>query len=134
MRIHFVDDVFRVPYDALEEMGVQELLFDYDGTLVQRMSDLPAIDVIELLVQLSERFHVRVFSNNRFRWRRRIEYFAQHGIAYVRTSKPFGREAIADRSVLIGDKFLTDGLYALRRDIPCFLVRKRLSFLVEKLF
>lgn len=134
MRLHVIEDIFSIPYDELEERGVDELIVDYDGTLVAKMSELPAIDVVELLLKLSERFHVRIFSNNYFYVDARKKFFAKHGIPYEHTYKPFFSTDVSSRAVVIGDKFLTDGLFALWNNIPCFLLRNRLSFVLKKLF
>ena len=121
-----MDSIFDVPYDSLD---VEEVLFDYDGTLA--MSGKPPKAVVELLTSLQETRTVRVFSNNHLQKRSRKKYFSKLGINYVSTYKPFGREELATKTVLVGDKFLTDGLYALRRGIPVYLIRKPWTWLYE---
>lgn len=115
--IEITKNIFSIEYD---ELDAEELLFDFDGTLVHGKG-LPDKKTIQLLVKLQERFRVRIFSNNWVHGRARAQFFAEHGIEYTQTYKPFGAQPISS-AVLIGDKLLTDGLYGLRRNIPVYLV------------
>ncbi len=116
-----VEDIFSPDYDALFDAGIRRLYIDFDGTLGRgsRVSS----DVLTFLLSLQDRFTVVVLSNNRLFYRSRKQFFSSEGIAYSLGIKPFGRVDVHN-SVIIGDKFLTDGLFAWWRDIPCFLVRK----------
>ena len=127
--MQFVDSVHDIDYDALE---ATELLFDYDGTLA-RGSQPPSKEVLTLLEELSKRYTVRVFSNNWVYAKRREELFRTKNIAYVRTHKPFGSEEIRSDAVLIGDKILTDGLYAYRRGIQIIFIRSYKTWLLEQM-
>ncbi len=129
-RITVIPTLADVPYEALHKAGVRRIIFDYDGTLSRHWRQLPEKNVMELLGRLSKRFELLVFSNHFGVHHRRQEFFKKHGITYVRTHKPFVFEHTVvskpKMTVLVGDKFLTDGLYALIRGIPCFLLRGRL--------
>jgi len=118
-------DIFSIDYDQLHALGVERLVFDFDGTLAPRQATHASEEVFALLKKLSTQFDIAVYSNNFFHWRTRQKLFLSRRIEYRRTQKPFvfERDGRA-RTVIIGDKWLTDRLYAWARKWGCVLVEK----------
>ncbi len=120
-----VENIFSVDYEQLLSLGVERLVFDYDGTLSSKWNALPANAVIELLLELQKDFEITIYSNNWIFWKKRRKFFSASNITYVKTQKPFRFEDDGEmNTVIIGDKWFTDRIYAWRRHWGCVLVGK----------
>ncbi len=103
-------NILSVDYDKLKSQGIKCLIFDYDNTL-SISKRLPPDNYVEMLIFLSEKFDVRVYSNNVFQAKKRKDFFSKINIIYKLSFKPFIPVPPVNACV-IGDKVLTDGLYA----------------------
>ena len=122
-----VTDAKTIPYKKLKKLGVKKLLIDYDGTITSNRKQLPGIEAEKLLEQLQQDFTIIILSNNWIHAKKRKEYFKTKNIEYKTSMKPIYGSRQETKAVMIGDKTLTDGLYAKKLRIPFYKVKKALD-------
>lgn len=127
----YVENVFRIDYDALYRLGIRNLIFDIDNTL--SLHGQPADEKIIILFERLRQhgFFTCLLSNNK---KERVESFAEQiNSKYIYKA---GKPAISgylravdacngkkEESVFIGDQLFTDIWGAKRAGIPNILVK-----------
>ncbi len=127
----YAKDVFQINYDKLYDIGVRNVIFDVDNTLISYDEVEPNERLIKLFDKIKEiGFEIFFVSNNTDK---RVSYFCEtldfHYIANSQKPLPFkvkkGLSAYninKKNSVIIGDQLLTDVLFSKFFGIRSILV------------
>jgi len=128
----YLDSVYSIDYDALQNAGITNLLFDIDNTLSPFDIADPYPETIELFANLQRRgFKIGLLSNNHHA---RVEAFnAELQIPCVAKARKPGRLGLtrameqlganSSNTALIGDQVFTDVWCAKRNGLLSILVR-----------
>ncbi len=112
----YQSSIFTIPYQKLLQRGIRCLIFDLDNTLALLSESLPNPQVLDLITNLKQDFHVFIISNSP---NKRVQPFGEALAvkAYPFSIKPFARSVRkimntyhfkVQEMALIGDQFLTD--------------------------
>ena len=126
----YYENIFKIDYDKLKKIGIKNLFFDIDNTIIPYKELDINTETIELFNKINKDFNVFLFSNSK---RKRVMKIAnQLGVgAYYMSMKPLKRNYKKitnifdkDECIFIGDQFMTDVLGARKNKLKVIFVDK----------
>lgn len=127
----YQENIFKVNFDKLKEVGIKTILVDLDNTLIEYGESEPKEDIKKLIDELKKKgFNVIIYSNSN---KKRVNYIKQifdiDGFHKVRKPLKKGFINILDKYKLdvnevaiIGDQMMTDILGGNRVGITTILL------------
>ena len=128
-----IDDIDLIEIRELkEDYGIEGIIFDIDGTLIQNMEEITEENKL-LLKILKKEFQIYIISNNKDL---RIKKVAEElGIKYIPSAKKPSRTPFINASknmgikpsqiIVIGDEFLTDIWGGKRSGMHTAIIEKK---------
>lgn len=124
----YYEDIFKIDYNKLKKIGIKNLFFDIDNTIIPYKELDVDKKAIELFNKIKKDFNIFLFSNSKGKRVKKISN--QLGIgAYYLSMKPLKRNYKRiinifdkDECIFVGDQFMTDVLGAKRNKLKVIFV------------
>ena len=124
----YYENIFKIDYDKLKNIGIKNIFFDIDNTIVPYYEKEISKETIKLFNNLKKDFNVFLFSNSRSK--RVLGIANKLGInAYYSSMKPLKKnyKKIMNvfnkkECVFVGDQFMTDVFGAKRNKLNVIFV------------
>ncbi|MBR4351232.1 MAG: HAD-IIIA family hydrolase [Bacilli bacterium] len=124
----YYKDIYEIDYKELKDLGIKNIFFDVDNTIIPYTEDKVTEDNIKLFNELKKDFNLVIVSNsNSHRINSIIEDLGITG--YTSSMKPLNRTYKkikkiynTNESIFIGDQFMTDVWGAHKNDFKVILV------------
>lgn len=129
----YYKDIYTIDYDNLKKIGIKNIIFDVDNTLIPYTENIVRKENIELISKLKKDFNIIIASNSMSN--RVLKIVNDLGVrGYYSSMKPLkktykkiAKEYKKNECVFIGDQFMTDVLGAKRSDFKIILVDRILN-------
>ena len=124
----YYKDIYSIDYNELKDIGIKNIFFDVDNTIIPYTSTKVSDKEIDLFKKLKRDFNLVIVSNSNSK--RVNSIISDLGITgYTSSMKPLNRtyrkiKKVYDveDSIFIGDQFMTDVLGAHRNNFKVILV------------
>ena len=124
----YYKDIYEIDYNELKELGIKNIFFDVDNTIIPYTVNKVTEDNIKLFNKLKKDFNLVIVSNsNSHRINSIIEDLGITG--YTSSMKPLNRtykkikeKYKVEESIFIGDQFMTDVWGAHKNGFKVILV------------